>query len=353
MSTTVAVLLIGVVTSLMFVVVSVIRGRGGRPDEPMDASDVEHWLVAVVVRHERVAAMLRGADRRVIGGVAVAAAFTLVFTSALVVGAVLDSVDSGRGFARWDDAVAAWGPAHADSVTVDVLRWITELGGTVWLVAAMTVIGVVEWIRRRNLAPLGFLLAVGLGVSAVNNGLKYVIMRERPPVEHLVESAGSSFPSGHSAAAAACWLAMALIAKRWVRPDRRTFLTAGAVGLACLVAASRALLGVHWLTDVIAGVVVGWTWCFLVAIVFGGRILRFGQPVDDIATATAGRSQDRRSVAEHNGARVGARVARSSAAGDDSASVEPRNRRDPTCERRAIGRVSERPTTVRRPRGGC
>jgi undecaprenyl-diphosphatase len=49
------------------------------------------------------------------------------------------------------------------------------------------------------------------------------------------------------------------------------------------VAASRALLGVHWLTDVVAGVAVGWGWFLLVALVFGGRIQRLGEPVERAA----------------------------------------------------------------------
>jgi undecaprenyl-diphosphatase len=60
-----------------------------------------------------------------------------------------------------------------------------------------------------------------------------------------------------------------------------------AVGIAVGVAASRVLLDVHWLSDVIAGLALGWGWFALCAIAFGGRILRFG-----VAAETAARAAD-------------------------------------------------------------
>jgi undecaprenyl-diphosphatase len=68
-----------------------------------------------------------------------------------------------------------------------------------------------------------------------------------------------------------------------------------AAGIAVGVAATRVLLDVHWLTDVIAGLSLGWAWFAVCAIAFGGRILRFGAAVEVAErTASPGSAETRR-----------------------------------------------------------
>jgi undecaprenyl-diphosphatase len=283
MSTTIVVLLTGVVAGVSLLAIEAVRGTRRQLDDVADPVAAEHWLVNHIADRPRLRSAVEHTDRRVLGGLAVAVSFLMVFTAALLVGWIFESIDTGTGFAGWDRSVAAWGPDNATSAAADFMRWVTRLGDTWVLFSAITVVGVIDWRRRRNPSSIWFLLTVGLGVTIVNNGLKLLIMRDRPPVDHLVGSAGSSFPSGHAAASAACWMAIALVAGRWFPRRIRPWFAIGAVVIAGLVAASRALLGVHWVTDVVAGVVVGWTWFLLVAVIYGGRLQRFGEPFEEVA----------------------------------------------------------------------
>lgn len=256
----------------------------GRRSAPLDTEREERWFVAHAPAPLRTA--LRYADRRVAGGAALLLLFTIVFGAATGVGWLFDTIDENRGFARWDESAAEWGAEHSTDGSTRALEAVTQLGATGWLLIVMLVVGGFEAWRARRLGPLGYLAAVGLGISAINNGLKHLVQRERPAVLQLTEFGGYSFPSGHTAAAAACWAALALVLVRRRSRAIRTVAALGAALVTIAVASSRVLLGVHWLTDVIAGVIVGWAWFLLVTVLFGGRLLRFGEPAERVVAST-------------------------------------------------------------------
>jgi len=277
MQTLLVMLAVMIAGGLAYVLLTLV----GRRDAPLDVEREERWFVAHAP--DRVRTVLRHADRRVAGGGALVIVFTIVFVAATAVGWIFDTIDENQGFARFDQSAAEFGAEHETAATTRMLEIVTQFGATGWLLIGMAVLGGVMAWRSRKPAMLGYLVVIGLGVSLINNGLKHIVQRERPAVLQLTHFGGYSFPSGHTAAAAACWAAIALvIAHHWPRRWRRLAGTI-AIAITCAVAASRVLLGVHWLTDVIAGAITGWTWFLLVTLVFGGRILRLGEPAERIA----------------------------------------------------------------------
>jgi membrane-associated phospholipid phosphatase len=282
-----------VLTAIVVAGVVWALSRSPSAPDPADPEAEERWLVRWLGRHPRFGAAARAIDRQMIGGLMLAVALSIVFSTALAVGVVFDMVDRNGGLARWDTAVADWGSHNATSWSTNVLDALTNLGGTRYVAVIGAVIAIYDYVRHRNWSVVLFLFIVLVGVVVMNNGLKLIVDRERPPVPHLVGTSGSSFPSGHSAAAAAAWFAFALVISRhWARPGRAAAAAVAAV-IAIAVAASRALLGVHWLTDVVAGVMVGWGWFFLTALAFGGRLQRVGEPAERAARqAREGLSRD-------------------------------------------------------------
>ena len=146
------------------------------------------------------------------------------------------------------------------------------------------VAGVIEYRRRPNPALPALLLLTVVGQFAIANIVKVIVSRDRPAISQLTGFSGSSFPSGHAAAAAATFAVIALLVGRGRRRAVRNAIAGVAAGLAVLVAGSRVMLGVHWFTDVLAGIALGWAWLAVCSIAFGGRLLDFGAPV---AAATA------------------------------------------------------------------
>jgi undecaprenyl-diphosphatase len=114
------------------------------------------------------------------------------------------------------------------------------------------------------------------GEEIVATVTKDIVDRARPTLNAAAATLGPSFPSGHTTTAAAFFAACALLIGLRRSPAYRAVLAGGAVGIAVAVAASRVLLDVHWLTDVIGGLALGWAWFALCGIAFGGRLLQFG-----------------------------------------------------------------------------
>ena len=256
------------------------------PDPGRGHGPAEH--AAEELFRARAARFLRRRlDPEAATGLALTVALALVFLAALGFGLVADMVTSRTGLYRWDASAAAWGADHATAASTRLLGLITWLGATVTVLAVTVALGGLEFLRRRRLAVLGFLLTVVVGQNLIANTVKVLVDRPRPPVPHLAPASGFSFPSGHTAAAAATWAAVALVLGRGRPVAVKAWLAAGAAVLTVAVASSRVLLGVHWLTDVIGGAALGFGWFVVCSVAFGGALLHFGAPAERVEAEEA------------------------------------------------------------------
>jgi membrane-associated phospholipid phosphatase len=251
-------------------------------------------------RSEHASEALAEADSRAETAVGLGAAMAALVMAGVVVGALAYLVRSETAIVRLDESVAEWGQAHAGALSTDVLEAITELGEPTTVAVMAAVLALIETVRTRNLWVAPFLLVVVAGNGIITTTIKNLADRVRPELNPLAETLGPSFPSGHSSWSAAFVAAAALLLGRGRSPRARSAIAGVAAALVAMVAGSRVLLGVHWLSDVIAGVAIGLAWFCVCAVAFGGRLLRFGAAADEAAQAAGGGLPGRSGLGVHS-----------------------------------------------------
>ncbi|MFF3791882.1 phosphatase PAP2 family protein [Streptomyces sp. NPDC001981] len=185
-----------------------------------------------------------------------------------------------------DRAAHTWSLHHRPAALVTVARAVTATGTGVFPYAAAVAAGLTAGrdIRHRLAYAAGALAILLLG-QALRFGLMETIGRPRPAVgDWATHASGFAFPSGHATTSAL--MAGLLVAAIGHRARLRRARAAGsgrsigtaavAVLLGCWAAAvgmSRVLLGVHWVTDVVAGWLFAAVWLGL-----GAALIRTALP---------------------------------------------------------------------------
>jgi membrane-associated phospholipid phosphatase len=218
----------------------------------------------------------RRLDPETATGLALTLALGAVILGGLVVGLLALLVRSSHALVRVDTGAGQWGVDNATATSTRLLQLLTNLGATWFVLCLAGVLTLVEARRVPSRWTPVFLVTVIGGEVIIVNTIKTLLDRVRPTFNPIAETLGPSFPSGHTASAAASYAAFALVLARRRSPRTRSLLAGAAVGIPVLVAGTRVLLGVHWLSDTVAGLAFGWAWFAVCAIAFGGRLLQFG-----------------------------------------------------------------------------
>jgi len=189
-----------------------------------------------------------------VGGLILAALGTAIFVT------LASHVRSGSTQA-FDDSVIRWMGTHHSPRLDAVMLEVTALGtGTV--VMMVVAVAALFLVLTRHKYSAILLLASTFGGIVLNGVLKLGFNRPRPslfvPAVHTVSS---SFPSGHAMSAAIVYSTVAYLAARLHRRKWAGWLVmTAALVLITLISFSRMYLGVHYPSDVIAGVAVGLAW---------------------------------------------------------------------------------------------
>jgi undecaprenyl-diphosphatase len=177
-------------------------------------------------------------------------------------GLLLHQVATDGPLTGFDEDGAQWlnDRFHDNDLAITVLEAISFLGKPIFLVFAIGLPGL--WILRHGGTKLAVFLAVTcLGGGVVDTIVKVAVGRPRPAVdEPILEAFGKSFPSGHSMQAVVCYGALLLVLLPLLSGRVRTMAIVGAVTLMLLIGFSRLTLGVHYVSDVLGGYVLGAAW---------------------------------------------------------------------------------------------
>lgn len=168
---------------------------------------------------------------------------------------------------RWDQPLAEtihnWA-VHQNIVVVLLMRFFSFFGRDgLTLITALLLF---FWARRNFVRELGWLIVGVLGGELWFQIASNLIGRVRPefkdPFETLI---GPGFPSGHAATNLLLgWLVLALLLPR-IRSNRnKAILTVVTILFVVAICFSRLFLGLHYLTDVLAGLFLGLGWGGLV-----------------------------------------------------------------------------------------
>jgi len=148
--------------------------------------------------------------------------------------------------------------ALRDQSAVQILIWITELGSTITIGGLAVCAALLFAIRGRLTYLAGIIVSIAGSIVAVFL-LKEIVHRARPPIDfQAYPETDFSFPSGHATMSLALYGFLAYVA--WHTIPSKTLRIAAVLGLGVLIAAisfSRLYLGVHYLSDVAGGLIIG------------------------------------------------------------------------------------------------
>ena len=154
-----------------------------------------------------------------------------------------------------DDAFLRW----MVSIRTPPLTFVAKALNLIGMTFVMTPIriGIIAWLafRRRWWHLTAFVSAIV--VSEISIGTLKALYDRPRALGSLIETSGASFPSGHAVAASVT--AVAAVIALLPEGPRRYRWGAAAVAFSLLMGVSRTYLGAHWLSDAVAGVLLGTT----------------------------------------------------------------------------------------------
>jgi undecaprenyl-diphosphatase len=229
---------------------------------------------------DHIAAVWRAPERR-----RMTLALLAAMAGSLTFARIAEDYLTDDPLARWDVSFARWLSQHRDPSGLEFFRAITNLGSGAFVLVVVA-IAFAALCRRRHFVDATLLPLAVVGAVLVNLILKLSFQRNRPEVA-FIHLETYSFPSGHAMTSTAVYGALAyLLWGRFPSPRPRVLMLSATAVLVGTICFSRLYLGVHYLSDVLAGIAAGFTWLSLAIAMqaacrerVAARLMRGGRPL--------------------------------------------------------------------------
>jgi undecaprenyl-diphosphatase len=181
----------------------------------------------------------------------------------------------------FDDAVMHWIANHQNPLVQSAMLEVTALGTGTVVAMIVFIAGLFLWLNQHKHSAI-LLIVATLGGMVLDNFLKIGFDRPRPQIfKWGTYAVSSSFPSGHAMSSVIVYGTVAYLAARLQRnvASRVATMTFAAV-IIVLICCSRLYLGVHFPSDVLAGVTIGLAWAaFCMAVLEAAQLYaKFNAP---------------------------------------------------------------------------
>lgn len=177
----------------------------------------------------------------------------IVFT--LIFGIIAFFHESRLG--KWiDNEVYEFIYSSESFITTSIMLGATKIG-EVWAMVALSLLLVAYlMLKRFKIEALFFVIVMSLS-STLNPLLKNIFDRERPTLLRLIDISGFSFPSGHAMGSTSFFGSAIYVINRHDSSISKGVLIGLCALFILLISTSRVYLGVHYPTDIIAGIIGG------------------------------------------------------------------------------------------------
>ncbi|MUM18757.1 phosphatase PAP2 family protein [Mycobacterium sp. CBMA271] len=175
-----------------------------------------------------------------------------------------------------DHSVLDFMLGHRRDWLTPIARFITDVVGPDGMWPLGIVVGAVLWWRWRKPLPALVIFGTLITTRIMIPLTKHIVGTERPPhAVRLVVEGSPSYPSGHSLTTISVLGVLAVILGHGRSVAIRTWLWVGVAVGTVAVALTRLYLGVHWLTDVTGGVLLGGVIVIVAASVYAAYAPRY------------------------------------------------------------------------------